>query len=211
VSRTAAAAAVSRTAAAVQQGIRPNWIWHYHALPRITTHYHALPPIATHCHPLSKKKKASTTHYPIKSDAPVSRERARPQPPAASRRCGYGGSGGGGRGQPRRRPGSPARAPATEPSGPGAKLPPPDHGPRTTPTPSTQPSSPAQQLLTPHWIQGANGGQYRRSPPLAPLIARLIKGGVAAPARGPWGVCGCGCWQLATSNKPAGLRAHAAP
>jgi hypothetical protein len=49
--------------------------------------------------------------------------------------------------QPRCRSGSPA----TEPSGPGAKLDPPDH---------IQPS------LAPHWTQGANGGQYRRLWPL---------------------------------------------
>ena len=45
------------------------------------------------------------------------------------------------RSQPRCRSGSPA----TEPSGPGAKLDPPDH---TQPNPA------------PHWTQGANGGQY---------------------------------------------------
>jgi hypothetical protein len=80
----------------------------------------------------------------------MSREHARPQPPAGRqppvRRRG------GQRSQPRCRSGSPA----TEPSGPGPKLDPPDH---TQPNPD------------PHWTQGANGGQYRR---LWPLIAQLV-------------------------------------
>jgi hypothetical protein len=43
-------------------------------------------------------------------------------------------------------------SPATEPSGPGAKLDPPDH---------------AQPNPAPHWTQWANGGQYRRLWPLS--------------------------------------------
>jgi hypothetical protein len=69
----------------------------------------------------------------------MSREHARPQPQPAAAAAG---TEEGQTSQPRCRSGSPA----TEPSGPGAKLDPPDH---------TQPS-PAH-----HWTQGANGGQYR--------------------------------------------------
>jgi hypothetical protein len=74
-------------------------------------------------------------------NGPMSREHARPQLPAAA------GTEEGQRSQPRCRSGSRA----TEPSGPGAKLDPPDH---TQPNPA------------PHWTQGANGGQYRRLWPL---------------------------------------------
>jgi hypothetical protein len=69
---------------------------------------------------------------------PMSREHARPQPPAGSRRRG---------GAEEPAPVPVGIAPATEPSSPGAKLEPPEH---TQPPPAP----PCRAL-------GASGGQYR--------------------------------------------------
>jgi hypothetical protein len=88
---------------------------------------------------------------------PMSREHARPQSPAGSRRYGEGAKGQ--RSQPRCQWGSPA----TEPSGPGAKLDPPDH---------------AHPRLAPPWRPRAqrvpDGVKFR---PLASLIAQLLAAG----------------------------------
>jgi hypothetical protein len=87
----------------------------------------------------------------------MSREHARPQPRPATA-----GTEEGQRSQPRCRSGSPA----TEPSGPGGKLDPPDH---------TQPNT------APHWAQGVPGGVKFRL--LAPLIAQLVA--TLRPSRTP--------------------------
>jgi hypothetical protein len=82
----------------------------------------------------------------------MSREHARPQPPAGSRRHG------GAQGEPAPVPVGVRghRPPNPVPSGPGPKLDPPEH---------TQP------VLAPPWTQGANGGQYFVQ--LAWLISQL--------------------------------------
>jgi hypothetical protein len=72
---------------------------------------------------------------------PRTRAASAPRPAAA------GGRGGRGARPPRCRSGSPA----AEPSGPGAKLGPPDH---------------IQPIPAHHWAQGANGGQIRGPWPL---------------------------------------------
>jgi hypothetical protein len=91
-----------------------------------------------------------TLHLELRR-GPMSRGNARPQPPVGSRGYYYGpGTEEGQRSQPRCRSGSPA----TEPSGPGAKLDPPDH---------TQPNPAPHSSLDP-------GGERRPiPPPLAPL------------------------------------------